>query len=310
MKEKETVQYTSIGGQAVIEGIMMRGPKKTSIVVRLADGSLKKESKATVTTKNKLLKLPFIRGCVGLVSSLSVGMWALTYSASFVEEEEAPPSKFEKWLMDKLGDKFNNFVMAVSMGLGLLLAVGLFFMLPTIITGLLSNLFDTQAVGAFIEGTVRIVIFLGYLSLVSLVPDIKRVFSYHGAEHKSIACYEHHEELTVENVRKYKRFHPRCGTSFLLIVMVVSIIIFSFLSWDNVWQRLMMRVLLLPLVVGISYELIKLAGRYDNWMTRIISAPGMALQRLTTHEPDDSMIEVAIEALKDVIPENAEEEAC
>jgi uncharacterized protein YqhQ len=308
MKEKK-VQFTSIGGQAVIEGIMMRGPKKTSVVVRLPDGSLKKEIKDTAKVKSKFLNLPFIRGSVMLVSSLSVGMWALNFSASFFEED-TPPSKFEQWMMDKLGDKFNSYLMGFSIGLGALLAIGLFFMLPTILTGFLSRFFDTQAVGAFIEGGVRIGIFLAYLALVGMMPDIKRVFSYHGAEHKTIACFEHKEELTVENVKKYSRYHPRCGTSFLLIVMVVSIIVFSFLSWDNVWIRMLLRLLLLPVVVGISYELIKLAGKYDNWVTRIISAPGLALQRLTTQKPDDSMIQVAIEALKDVIPENAEDEVC
>lgn len=308
MKEKK-VQYTSIGGQAVIEGVMMRGPKKTSVVVRLPDGSLKKEIKDTVEIKNKLLKLPFIRGSVMLASSLSVGMWALNYSASFYEED-TPPSKFEKWLMDKLGEKFNDYLIAFSITLGVMLAIGLFFMLPTILTGFLSRYFNISAAGAFIEGGVRIAIFLAYLKLVGLMPDIKRVFSYHGAEHKTIACFEQKEELTVENVRKYKRFHPRCGTSFLLIVMVVSIIVFSFLSWENVWMRLILRLLLLPLVVGISYELIKLAGKYDNKLTQIISAPGLALQKLTTQEPDDAMIEVAIEAMKDVIPEDAGDKMC
>ena len=307
MGKKEKVQYTSIGGQAVIEGIMMRGPETTAIVVRLPDGSLKSDSRPTKSIQNKILGLPFIRGCVNMVHSLTVGMWALNYSASFFEEEDGQeePSKLEKWLMGKFGDKFNDRLITFSMVLGILLAVGLFFMLPTIITGFLSNLLQVERIGTILEGTIRILIFLIYLSLVSLMPDIKRVFSYHGAEHKTIACYENHEELTVENVRKHKRLHPRCGTSFLLIVMVVSIVVFSFLSWENVWQRMIMRIILLPVVVGVSYEIIRFAGKYQNWFTKIISAPGMALQKMTTKEPDDSMIEVAIEALKAVIPKDA-----
>jgi uncharacterized protein YqhQ len=284
-----------------MEGVMMRGPQKTSVVVRLGDGQLKKEIKDTPKIKNKLLKLPFIRGPVMLFSSLKVGMWALQYSAS-VFDEDVPPSKFEQWMMDKLKDKFNTFLMAFSLGLGLLLAVVLFFMLPTIVAGFFSRFFPSQSVGALMEGGLRIAIFLAYLALVGRMPDVKRVFAYHGAEHKTIGCFEHKEELTVENVRKYRRFHPRCGTSFLLIVMVVSILVFSFLSWENVWIRLLLRLALLPVVVGVSYELIRLAGKYDNFLTRIISAPGMALQRLTTSEPDDSMIEVAIAAMKEVIP--------
>ncbi len=296
---------TSIGGQAVIEGIMMRGPEKTSIVVRKSNGEL--ERKITPNHKNKkpsvFTKIPFVRGIFNLGTSLVAGYDAINFSASFFEDDDDyEPKGFEKWLMEKCGDKFNDYLMTFSMILGVGLAILLFFMLPTIITGFLSTFIVGDMARALTEGAVRIAIFIAYIYLVSFMPDIKRVYKYHGAEHKTISCYEAGEELTVENIRKFNTLHPRCGTSFLLIVMVVSILVFSFLSWDNMFVRLAMRIVLIPVVVGISYEIIKLAGRYDNILTRIISYPGMMLQKITTSEPDDSMLEVAIAAMKDVIP--------
>ncbi|MGI6031618.1 MAG: DUF1385 domain-containing protein [Eubacteriales bacterium] len=311
MNKQSCTKKTSIGGQAVIEGVMMRGPRKTSVVVRKKDGTLERDLSDTYK-EGKIpwyTKVPFVRGIFNLGSSLYIGYKALNFSASFfVDEEEEEPGRFEKWLSEKLGDRLNDALMTFSMVLGVGLSVVLFFMLPTLITGLIQQWLPNHVVKALTEGLVRILIFLGYLAGVSLMEDIRRVYMYHGAEHKTIACYEAGEELTVENVRKYTRFHPRCGTSFLLIVMVVSILVFSFLSWNNVWIRLLLRILLIPVVVGISYEIIKLAGRYDNPVTRAVSRPGLWLQRLTTREPEDSMIEVAIAAMKDVIPEQEGED--
>lgn len=309
--ENKCYKKTSIGGQAVIEGIMMRGPRKTTVVVRKKDGSTVKESYPTNKDgKPKWYnKVPFVRGIFNLVSSLAVGYKVLNFSASFIEdEEEEPAGKFEQWLMDKWGEKANDYIMTISLVLGLGLSILLFFMLPTILTGLVQQWLPNDFVRALAEGVIRVAIFLAYLWGVSFMDDIHRMYEYHGAEHKTIACYEAGEELTVENVRKYTRFHPRCGTSFMFLIMVISILIFSFLSWDSVAIRMVSRLLLLPVVVGISYELIKLAGRYDNLFTKIISAPGLAIQRMTVFEPDDSMIEVAIEAMTDVIPENEGED--
>lgn len=310
MKDHQKVKYTSIGGQAVIEGIMMRGPEKTCIAVRQVNGEIEKEISDTPKIKNKFLTLPFVRGTVNLFSSLKIGYQAIEYSANFFEDEEDyKPSKFEAWLEKKAGDKFNRIVMVFSMILGLILSIGLFIMLPTVLTGFLKPYFTSDMAGTLIEGLFRIVIFLLYIYLIGLMPDIKRVFQYHGAEHKTIHCYEHNEELTVENIQKYKTLHPRCGTAFLLIVMIVSILVFSLLSWQNVWLRMLFRLLLLPVVVGISYELLKLGGKYDNPLTRILIAPGLYLQKLTTAEPDDSMIEVAVAAMKECIPSDGGDRA-
>ena len=306
MAEKKKEFRTSIGGQALIEGIMMKGPKKTSIVVRGPEGLVKTEKENTAwKDKCKILGWPFIRGTVNFIESMVNGVRALTYSASFFpEDESAQPSKFDQWIEKKIGgEKAEKIIVAVAVVLGIALSVGLFILLPTIIAGWLSLVVKSFIVRNIAEGVLRIAIFLLYMWLVSKMNDIKRVWMYHGAEHKSIYCYEAGLELTVENVRMQKREHPRCGTSFMFIVMIVSILVFSVVNWSNVFIRMLLRIVLLPIVVGISYELIRLAGRYDNIVTKIISAPGKALQKLTTKEPDDGMIEVAIEALKMVIPE-------
>lgn len=306
------IKKTSIGGQAVIEGIMMRGPNKTATVIRTPDGLMNTKLEDTINPAkgNTIFGIPFIRGSVNMVISLIIGYKALNYSASFFTDEfgEEELSGFEKWLKAKTGERFSDVIMGFSIILGVLLAVGLFIVLPTFITGFMTTFIHHDVARALMEGCIRIAIFLAYIYGVTFMEDIKRVFSYHGAEHKTIACYEHGEELIVENVRKHTRFHPRCGTSFLLIVMVVSILVFSLLSWDNIWQRMILRIVLLPVVIGISYEIIRIAGKYENIITKLVSAPGLWLQRLTTKEPDDSMIEVAIEALKRVIPENKEED--
>ena len=319
MSEKE-IKKTSIGGQAIIEGVMMRGPEKTAMAVRKSDGEIIMECNENGSKKkNKFVKLPIIRGCVNFVESLVIGMKALMFSADQmdIEDEEESESKFDKWLEDKLGDKIKDVVIYVSIALSLVLSVAMFIMLPTLITrGLewilsitpLAGIASGKIFTSITEGVVKMAIFIGYLALVSQMKDIKRVFEYHGAEHKTIACYEYGEELTVENVRKHKRYHPRCGTSFLLFVMIVSIILYALLPKTGVFLRMVMRLLLLPVVAGVSYELIKWAGRSENSCVQFLSKPGLWLQKLTTREPDDSQIEVAIASMKAVIPENSEED--
>jgi len=318
MNNKE--KKTSIGGQAIIEGVMMRGPHKTAMAVRKSDGSIILEENDNGTKKRKKIwKLPIIRGCVNFVESLIIGMKALMFSADQMdlEDEEETESKFDKWLEDKLGDKIKDIVIYVAIAFSLLLSIAMFIMLPTLITrGLewllgftpVSFIAQSRIFTSITEGIVKMVIFITYLALVARMKDIKRVFEYHGAEHKTIACYEHGEELTVENVKKHTRYHPRCGTSFLLFVMIVSIILFAVLPRTGVVLRMVMRFLLLPLVAGISYELIKWAGRSKNACVQLLSKPGLWLQKLTTNEPDDSQIEVAIASMKAVIPENSEED--
>ncbi len=314
-KDKK-IHKTSIGGQAVIEGVMMRGPRKIATAVRKPDGEIETDvSEIGKLRRSKLLKLPIIRGCVGFFDSMILGIKSLMYSAKFFDTDEEgnqieeKPSRFEAWLEEKLGsEKFMNAVIYCSVIVSMFFSVGLFILLPTVIVGFLKGIIQNHILLTLAEGVVRIVIFLAYLGLVSRMKDIKRVFMYHGAEHKTIHCYESGEELTVENVRRHTRLHPRCGTSFLLIVMVISIIVFSFISWNNPLTRLLLRLALLPVVAGISYEIIKFAGRHDNVFTAAISAPGMWLQYITTNEPDDSQIEVAIEAIRAVIPEDRNED--
>jgi len=311
-KECENVcKKTSIGGQALIEGVMMRGVGKAAMAVRLPDGTINVEIEKTKLAKDKsiVFRIPFVRGIFNFIDNMIFGYKYLMKSAekSGIDMDE-PESKFDKWLTKHLGDKLMKVVSGVAMVLGVVLAVGLFILAPMGIVWLLEKLVPLGAFKTLIEGIIKIAVFVGYLALVSRTKDIQRVFEYHGAEHKSIACYEAGEELTVENVKKHKRFHPRCGTSFLLIVLIVSILVYSLIqfSWGNLLLRAALKILLLPVIVGISYEIIKLAGRYDNFFTRILSAPGLWIQRFTTREPDDSQIEVAIASLKPVLPEENE----
>ncbi len=326
------MKKTSIGGQAVIEGVMMRGPYKIATAVRKPDGEIIVDEQETkIKNQSAFAKLPIVRGCVNFFGSMIIGVKALMFSAKFFDvdedgnEIEQEPGKFEKWLEEKLdSETAMNVVIYFSVILSLCLSVGLFILLPTLIAGFLTDFLhvESNTLLTVIEGVVRIAIFIAYLSLVAQMKDIKRVFMYHGAEHKSIFCYEKGLPLTVENVRVQSRLHPRCGTSFLLIVMVISILVFSIIPWQQetfaaipgigrfftvmpwaVW-RVILRLLLLPIVAGISYEIIKFAGRHDNWFTRAISAPGMWFQHITTNEPDDSQIEVAIKSLTAVIPED------
>lgn len=312
-KELETIHRTSIGGQAVMEGVMMRGPREIATAVRKSDGEIIIEKKgiSSVLMKYKVLKLPIIRGCINFFESLIVGVKALMFSADQYDLEDGEsyePSKFEAWLDQKFGDKIKDIAIYASVVIALALGIGLFMLLPNVITGFFSKFVTNNILRNLVEGGIRMVIFLAYMVLVSQMKDIQRVFQYHGAEHKTIACYEHGEELTPENARKFCRLHPRCGTSFLLIVMVVSIIAFSFLGWGPVWQRLLLRLALLPVVAGISYEAIKFAGRSDNRVVQLLTKPGLWLQYLTTREPDDSQLEVAIAAMKSVLTDNKEED--
>lgn len=314
---KEQQHITSIGGQAVMEGVMMRGPFKTAVAVRKPDGEITtKVDENGTKTHAKIFKLPVLRGCVNFVDSLVIGMKALMYSAEFVDledEDGEEQSKFDKWLEDKLGDKLKDVVIYFAVFLSVIFSVGLFILLPSVLSGAieaipaLEPITSTKAFTSVFEGVTRMLIFLGYMALVSQMKDIKRVFEYHGAEHKTIACYEAGEPLTVENIRKYSRFHPRCGTSFLILTLLVSIAVFSVIPWTGTALRVVYKLLFLPMVMGISYELLKLCGRTDNLLTHIIRAPGLWVQRLTVFEPDDSMIECAIQAVTPVLPENPEE---
>ena len=275
---------TSIGGQAVIEGVMMRGPKKTALSVRLPDQSISTEEWATPDGNKWYKKTPFIRGIFNFMESLTCGYQSLMKAAekAGLDDEEEEPSAFEQKLRKILGDKFMPVLEGCILVFSLLMALFFFAFLPTTIVNLLKGSISHPLVLSALEGLTKIAILIVYLAAISHMSDIKRVFMYHGAEHKTIFCYENGEELTVENVRKYTRFHPRCGTSFLVIVLLLSILVSSFVSWDNVWLRVGMKVLTLPIIMSLSYECIKYAGRHDNLLTRILSAPGLWTQRLTT----------------------------
>ena len=316
MEHKEQ-HITSIGGQAVMEGVMMRGPYKTTVAVRKPDGEIEKKVEENgVKTRSKFFRLPIVRGCVNFIDSLVIGMKALMFSAEFIdlEEEEESESKFDQWLERKFGDKIKDIVIYVAIAISLVMSVGLFMVLPTFLTRLVEAIpaikpvTQSHAFTSIFEGVIRMAIFLVYMVLVSQMKDIRRVYEYHGAEHKTIACYEAGEELTVENVKKFPRFHPRCGTSFLLFVMIISIIIFTLLPKTGVILRVLMRLALLPVVAGLSYEVIKWAGRSKSKAVCTLSKPGLWLQKLTTREPDESQIEVAIESMKPCIPENKDED--
>ena len=298
---------TSIGGQALMEGILMRGVDRQAIVCRKADGSLvtKVEELELIKDKHPWLGLPLIRGVVNFLDSMVRGVKALTWSAEQLpEEEQGEPDKLDLWIQKHFSNEAaEKIILTLAVVLGIALAVGLFALLPTLLAGLLNKLVPMGGWRGLWEGVFRLVIFLAYLALVRKVPDIARVWMYHGAEHKSIFCYEAGLPLTVENARRQSRFHPRCGTSFLFIVVFISILVFSLIRTEGTLARMGLHLLLLPVIVSISYEVIKWAGRHDNALTRIVSAPGKAIQHLTTAEPDDSMLEVAIEALKLVIPE-------
>ena len=296
---------TSIGGQALIEGILMRGPKMQAIVCRTAEGLVEKvDELKLLKDKYPIFGWPFIRGCVTFIDSMIKGMQALTYSAELVPVEDQEPDKLDQWIEKHFeAEKASKIVIGTAVVLGIALALFLFIFLPTLIVGLIKPLTQNLVIRNLSEGVVKIIILLCYMRLCSCVSDVKRLFSYHGAEHKTIFCYEHGKPLTVENVRPESRFHPRCGTSFLLVVVVVSILVNSVVTLTNSFARMGCHLLLLPLVVGISYEINRWCGRHDNWLSAALSAPGKWLQHMTTNEPDDSMIECAIRAMELVIPE-------
>ena len=308
------MKSSGIGGQAVMEGIMMRNGSEYSVAVRKENGEIevKKETYKGVGSKYRLFRLPFIRGIFSFVDSLVLGMKSLNYSASlFMEdgEEEEEPGRFEKWLQKKFGDKAEKVIMDLTMVISIILAMGIFMVFPTWVSTLMKPLLGNGIWMALFEGVLRIAIFIAYVGLVSLMPDIKRTYMYHGAEHKCINCIEHGLPLTVENVMKSSKEHKRCGTSFLLIVMVISILFFLVIRPETLWLRLVSRILLIPVIAGVSFEFLRLAGNSDNPVVNLLSKPGLMLQGLTTKEPDEKMAEVAICAVEAVFDWKAYEEA-
>ncbi|CEH32675.1 DUF1385 domain-containing protein [Romboutsia lituseburensis] len=294
----------AVGGQAVIEGVMMQSKNKRAVAVRKSDGEIvvrKNKIKSWINEKN-IDKIPFVRGSFVLIETMIEGIKSLNFSSEFFLDETEEDA-FDRFISKIFKDKANDVMIAISMIFAFLLSVGLFILLPTAVGGVFSKLIDNDFLLNLVEGIIRIAILFAYIVLISKSKDIERVFQYHGAEHKSIHCYESGEELTVENTRKFTRLHPRCGTNFLFIVMFTSIILFSFFGWPNPILRVVMRIICIPIVAGISYEIIRFLGKYNNKLTKIVAYPGMMLQNFTTKEPDDKQIEVAIAALKAVIDE-------
>lgn len=297
------MKYSGIGGQAVIEGIMMMNRDDYAVAVRKPDGDIevKKDQYVSMTRKSKVLSLPFIRGVFRFADSMILGMKTLTFSASFFEDdEEEEPGKFELFLDKVFGEKLESAIMGFVMVLSFILAIGIFMVLPVLLANFFRGYIESENIMAILEGVIRIAIFVAYIKLVSRMEDIKRTFMYHGAEHKCINCIEHGHALTVENVRQSSKEHKRCGTSFLLIVMVISILFFMVVRVDGIWLRMLSRIVLIPVIAGVSYEILQLAGRSNSKFMDIVSRPGMWMQGLTTKEPDDKMIEVAIAATESV----------
>lgn len=297
------MKSSGIGGQAVLEGIMMKNRDDYAVAVRNANHEIIKEKKQykSLGSKYRLFGLPFIRGIFSFIDSMILGMKTLTFSADiYGEEEEEEPSKLETWLTEKLGERFEKLVMGLTVAISIVLAVVIFMMAPVFLSNLLRPILPSVFWQSVLEGLIRIGIFLGYVALISLMKDIKRVYMYHGAEHKCINCIEHGMPLTVENVAKSFRFHKRCGTSFLIFVVLISVILFIIIQVDTLWLRLLTRVLLIPVIAGISYEILRLAGNSDHPIINLVSKPGLWVQRITTKEPTDDMIEVAIAAVEEV----------
>lgn len=302
MAKKKQTHYSGIGGQAVLEGVMMKNRDKYAVAVRKPNGEIdvEVEEYKGVCGDKKFAKLPFIRGVFAFIDSLILGMKVTTYSASFYEEEDEKPSKTEGKLEKLLGNKADDIMMTFTVILSVIIAVALFILLPLFLSDLLGKYIRNASVIAIIEGLIRILIFIAYIAGISLMKDIKRLYMYHGAEHKCINCIEKGRPLTVKDVKRSSRQHKRCGTSFLLFVVLVSVIVFFFIRVDNMALKLVLRIALVPVIAGISYEIIRLAGRSDNIVVRIISAPGLWMQKLTTKEPDEDMIEVAIASVEAV----------
>ncbi len=318
MKKQQTTdpRMGIVGGQAVLEGVMMKSRSDVTLSVRLEDQTIKYEKSKFISLRDKykIAGLPIVRGIVSFVEQLKLSMDMLTKSAELqgIDTSE-PETKFEKWLADKCGDKLMTVITTIGMILGLTLGVGLFLMLPTFAAkGLdfLTNGFigNSPFLRSLAEGLVRILIFTSYIALTSLMPDIRRTYEYHGAEHKSGACYEKHLPLTPEYAKTCTRFHPRCGTSFIFVMLLLSIAVNSFLTWDNTWLRFGSKILTIPLIVGVGFEFIRYAGKHDNAFTKIVSAPGLWMQRITTREPDEKQLEVALNSLINAVPNDLWEE--
>lgn len=289
-----------VGGQAVIEGVMMRGNKGMATAIRKSNGEIviNKKTFTPYTKKYKILNIPIIRGFISLIESLAIGIDTLNYSASFFEEDKKP-SKFEKWMENKFKGNLNILISIITVFISFVISICLFLAIPTILANAFKNIgIKHSIVLNILEGIIRVTIFLTYLYAIGKMNNINRLFQYHGAEHKTIFCYENDVELTPENAQRFSRFHPRCGTNFLFLVMIVSIILFSFTGWSSLLKRLLYRIILLPAVSGITYEVIRWLGKSSSNLSKIISYPGLALQKLTTREPDLSQLEVAIKALK------------
>ena len=315
MKEQQTAGVpikSRIGGQALIEGVMMRGLDRSAMAVRKPGGEIDVSISPLQAGKAMQVigKIPIVRGVFNFIQSIVIGYRCLGKSAEIagLEEEEGEPSKFEQWLDRTFGDHLMKIITGVGMLLGVAACILLFILLPSLVVKGLDMLVPLHGWKSLIEGILKMGIFIGYLALITRMKEIHRVFQYHGAEHKTIFCYENGLPLTVENVKKQKRFHPRCGTSFMILMLILSILVSSLMTWDSLWLRTVLKIASLPLVMGIGYELIKIAGRYDNILTKIISWPGLMLQRLTTFEPEDDQMEVAIASMLPVIPENRDED--
>ena len=295
------MKYSGIGGQAVIEGIMMKNGDDYATAVRKPDGEIEvaRGRYVSLTEKVKFFSLPFVRGVFSFADSMIIGMKTLTWSAGFFEDDESTePGKFELWLVRVFGEKLEAALMSLVMVISVVLAIVIFMVFPMLLSRVLHPLIPSETVMAILEGILRILIFICYIKLISRMEDIRRTFMYHGAEHKCINCIEHGMELNVENVRRSSKEHKRCGTSFLLIVMVISILFFMVIRVDNLWLRIVSRIVLIPVIAGVSYEFLRLAGRSESRLVNLLSRPGLWMQGLTTSEPDDSMIEVAIRAVE------------
>lgn len=310
-KENKKVKYANVGGQAVLEGVMMKSGENVSVSVRRDDGSIKTANSHFVSARKKcaFFRLPIIRGVVNFIEMMILSFKTLDRSATLLGVEETE-TKFEKWLKKKFGKSILDVLMPISAAIGIALALVIFIYLPALATTGVEKLVgkDIGIWKSVIEGVAKIIIFIAYISLVSLMPDIRRTFEYHGAEHKSIFCYEKKLPLTVENVKAQRRFHPRCGTSFMFVMIILGIVIGLFITWDNRIVRVLCKLLTLPLVVGIGYEFLMFSAKHDNFITRILVAPGLWIQRITTREPDSSQIEVAIRSLKCALPEEFPDE--
>lgn len=304
----------NIGGQGVLEGVMMRSPEQSALAVRKADGSIATKKWKNPQKHEKLKKIPILRGVLNLVEMLYSGMGVINDSAKMYDESfEEEPTKFEQYIAKKTGKSAMDVMMAFAVVFAIILSVGLFFILPTFLASFFRRIIANELVNSLIEGLIRVVIFIGYMIFCTCVKDVRRVFMYHGAEHKTIACYENEEELVVENVRRHRRLHPRCGTSYMLLVMIVSILVYAVLGELGLnsihWSvKYLSKIIVIPLIAGLAYEVLKGAAKHENWFTRMIRWPGMQLQRLTTKEPDDSMMEIGIIAFEMALGEKSEEE--